>query len=428
MPPFYLIIFLFILFSGVPVVFSLIFSSAAGFIINGQYHFNAILPQRVFAGINQFPCLAVPLFMLAGEIMNQGAITKSLVRLSNALMGHLRGGLAHVNILSSILFAGLSGSAVADTSAIGSLLIPAMEKDGYTTRFAAAVTAASSIIGPIIPPSLIMVIYSHVMETSVAAMFAGGFLPGVVMGGCLMVTTVLLSKKYDFPKRDKMAPPKEIATAFTGAILPLLTPIIILGGILGGVFTPTEAAGVAAFYALMLAMGVSRTLKFKDLPIIFKQSALNAAAVLFVVGASVAFGWIATISQIPHKLGVFIAEMNAPVWVIILGMILVLLIIGMFLDAAPAIMIMGPILAPVAMELGIHQIHFAVLMCVVATVGLATPPMGIVLFLAASMTDTSVETLAKELLPFIATHIVAILLVAYIPALTLAIPGWLDLL
>ena len=424
----FIYVFFVLLFIGVPVVFALIFAPIAGFLLNGQYAFLLILPQRIFSGINQFPILAVPLFMLAGQIMTVGEITNSLVRFANSLLGHVRGGLAHVNILSSILFAGLSGSAVADTSALGSIFFPAMQRQGYTLRFAAAVTAASSVIGPIIPPSLIMILYSFVMETSVAAMFAGGFIPGLLMGGSLMVTSTILAKKNNFPRRERRAPISEVTKSFQGAILPLLTPVIIIGGILAGVFTPTEAAGVAAFYALVLTLFVTRSLKFKDLPNIFYQAALNAASILLIVGASVAFGWITAMSRLPYRLGEWLQTLNSPVWVILLLVVLVLILVGMFLDAAPAILILGPVFAPIMEGLGVQQIHFAVLMCVILTVGLATPPMGVVLFLAATMTQTRVEVLSRELMPFLITHIIVIFLLTYIPELTLLVPRLLGLI
>jgi len=424
----FIYIFFILLFLGVPVVFALIFAPAAGFMINDQFGFLLIMPQRIFSGINQFPILAVPLFMLAGQIMTVGDITNSLVRFANSLLGHIRGGLAHVNILSSILFAGLSGSAVADTSALGSIFFPAMQKDGYSLRFAAAVTAASSVIGPIIPPSLIMILYSFVMETSVAAMFAGGFIPGLLMGGSLMVTSSIIAKRRNFPMRERRAPISEMVSSAKGAFLPMLTPVIIIGGILAGVFTPTEAAGVAAFYALILTLFVTRSLKLIDLPDIFYQAALNAASILFIVGASVAFGWMTAMSRLPYKLGEWLTSLNSPVWVILLLVVLSLILVGMFLDAAPAILILGPVFAPIMEGLGIHQIHFAVLMCVILTVGLVTPPMGVVLFLAATMTETSVEVLSRELMPFLATHIIVIFMLTYIPELTLFIPRLMGLI
>ncbi len=423
----YVYIFLGLMAIGVPIVFVMLFAPALSFVLNDQTMYLTILPQRVFSGINQFPVLAVPLFMLAGEVMNQGEITGSLVRFANSVLGHIRGGLAHVNILSSILFAGLTGSAVADTSALGGIFFPAMEKEGFTPRFSAAVTAASSIIGPIIPPSLIMILYAFVMEVSVAAMFAGGFIPGLLMGGALMFTTAILSRKKNFPKREKRAPIKEIGTNFKSAFLPMLTPVIILGGILAGIFTPTEAAGVAVFYALGLTMLVTRTLKPKELPDVFFRAAKSAASVLLVVGAAVAFGWIATVTRLPHMMGAWVAGLDMPVWAVFFFVNCVLLLVGMFLDAAPAILIMGPILGPVMINLGVDPVHFAVVMCVIVTVGLTTPPMGVVLFLAASMTKTKVEVLSKELAPFLLTHLVVIFIVTYVPELVLWLPRLMGL-
>jgi len=306
------------------------------------------------------------------------------------LVGPLKGGLGHVNIVASILFAGLSGSAVADTSALGSILIPAMEKDGYTTRFAAAVTAGSSVIGPIIPPSIIMVIYGLVMNTSVAGFFLSGFVPGLMMGGGMMIVTAMMAKKRNFPKRESMASLKEMWLAFRGAFLPLMTPVIILGGILSGVFTPTEAAGAAVAYALFLSFIVLRTLKLKDLVGVFYRTGIASAAILFVVGTATVFGGIVTISGLPMKLGNYVFSITDNIYVLLFLINLLLLLVGMFLDAGPAILIIGPILAPTMMKLGVHPLHFAIIMCVNLTVGLATPPLGLILFVASSLTKLQV--------------------------------------
>ena len=241
-----------LMIAGLPIAFALMIAPGISLFFDGQQSMFPMLLMRMYNGMDSFPLMAIPYFILAGEVMNRGGITTRLVRLSQALIGHLRGGLAHVNILSSILFAGLSGSAVADTSAIGSMLIPAMEKNGYTKRFSAAVTAASSVIGPIIPPSGIMIIYAFVMNVSVAGLFAAGLVPGLMVGFSLMGMTVYLSKKRNYPVASQRASFNEVFISFKGAILPLLTPIIILGGILAGIFTPTEAAAIAAGYALSL--------------------------------------------------------------------------------------------------------------------------------------------------------------------------------
>lgn len=422
MPLTFFWIFLVTMVLGIPIAFGLAAAPVLGFILAGKLVFIKLLPQRLFIGINQFPLLAIPLFLLAGEIMNRGGITKRIVRFASVLVGHFRGGLAHVNILASILFAGLSGSAVADTSALGSILIPAMVRDGYTKRFSAAVTAASSVIGPIIPPSIIMVVYGLVMSTSVAGLFLAGFVPGLLMGGGMMLVTALMARRKNFPKRDSRASFKEIWEAFRGAFLPLLTPFIILGGILSGVFTPTEAAGAAVAYALLLSFFVLRTLKISDLPGVLYRTGVASSAILFVVGTATVFSGIVAISGLPGKLGDFVFSITDNIYLLLFLVNVLMLIVGMFLDASPAILILGPILAPTMMSLGVHPLHFAIIMCVNLTVGLATPPLGLILFVASSLTKLQVLEIARELVPYLLVHVVVILLITYFPFLTMTLP------
>ncbi|ETX06085.1 MAG: ABC transporter permease [Candidatus Entotheonella gemina] len=411
---------------GVPIVFALAFAPLVGFILADQTLFLKMIVQRTFAGINQFPLLAIPFFILAGEIMNQSGITLSLVNFSNKLVGHLRGGLAHVNIVSSILFAGISGSAVADTSAIGSILIPAMEKDGYSRQFSAAVTAASSVIGPIVPPSIIMVVYAFMINVSVAGLFAAGIVPGLLVGFGLMVVTSVISKGRDYPKSGRRATVREMGAAAKSAFFPLLTPVIILGGIVGGVFTPTEAASVAAGYALILSVFVMRTLKPSQLPQLLLRAGISSAAILLVVGTATAFAWIATLSQVPMKLSGLIFSISENPYLLLFLINILLLIVGMFLDAGPAILILGPILAPTMVQLGIHPLHFAIIMCVNLTVGLATPPMGLILFVASGLTNLRVEVIAKEMIPLLALEVAVIFLITYVPAISMTVPKLLG--
>jgi len=312
---------------GVPIAFSLGLATVSGFIIDDKIVYLKLLPQRLFLGINQFPLLAIPLFILAGEIMNVGGITQRLVSFANSLVGHLRGGLAHVNIFSSILFAGLSGSAVADTSALGSILIPAMNKGGYTKPFSAAVTAASSVIGPIIPPSIIMVIYALAMNVSVAGLFAAGLIPGLLMGIGLMIMTSIIAKKKNFPKSEARASFNEISNSFLKAFLPLLTPLIILGGILSGVFTPTEAAGVAVLYALIISFLAIRKISVADLKGILIRTGITSATVLFVVGTATVFSGIITLSGFPNKLADFIFNITDNIYLLLLLINIMLLVV-----------------------------------------------------------------------------------------------------
>ena len=485
----FLPVFLVLLMIGLPVVFGLLLAPGALLVLEGQERDLAVLYRNLYNGIDSFPLMALPFFMLAGEIMNRGGITIRLVEFSQAIMGHLRGGLAHVNILSSILFAGLSGSAVADTSALGSTLIPAMEKNGYTRRFAAAITAASSVIGPIIPPSGIMIIYAYVMGESVAALFLAGIVPGILVGVGLMVMVRLMADGYDLPPAQRVVHDNQtispieyysslilirltfgfflfrVIGGFAGmfgddanglmnfalfaactvsvdlllrqyrnrvsqdfryvckkAVAPLLTPVIILGGILGGFMTPTEASVIAVVYALFVSFFVLSSMKLADLPSIFARSALASSAVLLLVGAAVSFKTVVALSGAPQILADFILSLSENPLILLLLINLLLFVVGMFLDAGPAIIILGPILGPIFVDLGVHPVHFAIIMSVNLTVGLATPPMGLVLFVAASVSREKVETIAKAILPFLAVEILVIFLITYFPAISMTVP------
>ena len=415
-----------LMIAGLPIAFALMIAPGISLFFGGQQSMFPMLLMRMYNGMDSFPLMAIPYFILAGEVMNRGGITTRLVRLSQALIGHLRGGLAHVNILSSILFAGLSGSAVADTSAIGSMLIPAMEKNGYTKRFSAAVTAASSVIGPIIPPSGIMIIYAFVMNVSVAGLFAAGLVPGLMVGFSLMGMTVYLSKKRNYPVASQRASFNEVFISFKGAILPLLTPIIILGGILAGIFTPTEAAAIAAGYAILISVFVLRTLKFKDIPKVLFNAALSSGMILFLVGASTAFATLVSLTGTAPKAMEIMNSISQNPLVLLFLVNLLLFFVGMFLDAGPAILILGPVLGPTFIGLGVDPLHFAIIMCVNVTVGLATPPMGLILFVAAGLSDEPVEKIAWEMLPFLAIEVIVIFLITFVEAIPMTLPRLLG--
>lgn len=406
---------------GVPVVFALAFGPFMDLLSSGKSFMIGTLIQRALAGIGKFELLAVPLFILAGEIMNRGGITERIVRFSHVFVGRLRGGLAHVNILASILFAGLSGSAVADTSALGSILIPSMVKDGYSKEYSTAVTAASSIIGPIIPPSIIMIVYSYVMEVSIGALFASGIIPGILMGVALMLMTAALAEKHHFPPGVKLSLQESFKAIYQG-ILPVLTPFIILGGILSGVITPTEAAIVAVAYAFFLSLVVFRTTTLKESWNIFKKSSVQAGVILLVIGSAAMFGWILTLSRIPQNFAEFITTITTNKYVFLLLVNLFLFVVGMFLDAGPAILILGPILGHAIKVFGINPTHFAVVMCVNLTIGLATPPFGLVLFAASTISGLPVITIAKTMVPYYAVHVAVVLLISFVPEISLWLP------
>ncbi len=476
--------FLFFLVIGLPVFFALLAAPGLLLVLSGQVSDLKLLYRNVYNGMDSFPLMAIPFFMLAGELMNRGGITIRLVEFSQALMGHLRGGLAQVNILSSILFAGLSGSAVADTSALGSMLIPAMEKEGYSRRFAAAITAASSVIGPIIPPSGIMIIYAYVMGESVAALFLAGIVPGLLVGIGLMFMVRAVANRFDLPPARRVALPdtelkpveywvsfglvrlnlgwllaqlvplgetpspvagwialgggvlaahglalglrrvvsREFRMVCKRAAVPLQTPILILGGILAGVFTPTEAAAVAVAYAVIVACLVLRTMSVRDLPEVLARAATTSAVVLLLVGAAIAFKTVVSLSYAPQILADFVLSLSENPLILLFLINVLLFIVGMFLDAGPAIIILGPILGPIFIDLGVHPVHFAIIMSVNLTVGLATPPMGLVLFVASTVSGERVETIARTILPFLAIEIIVIFLITYVPALSMTIP------
>lgn len=419
--------FLVMLFLGMSVFFAMLFGSFIDLLADDKLVFLNMLVARMFNGIKSFPMMAVPFFILAGDFMNSGGTTKALVDFARGIVGHIRGGLAHVNILSSVLFAGLSGSAVADTSAIGSMMIPAMEKAGYTTKFSAAVTAASSVIGPIIPPSGLMILYSYVMGVPVAAMFAAGFAPGLMIAFGLMIVAYYISKKNNFGKEEPFTWDQRWK-ATKKATLPMLTPIILLGGILSGIFTPTESAAVAVAYAFILGVFITKTLKVKDIPRVLKSAAVQSGIVLLLVSAATVFSSVVSLSGLPEKIASGIGLVTSNKYLLLFLINIFLFLVGMILDAGPAILILGPILQPLVMQYGIDPVHFAVVMCVNVTVGLATPPMGLVLFVASSISKERLSVISKTIVPFLAVEFFVILLISFVPGIVMFLPHVLGLL
>ncbi len=413
---------------GTPVVFALLISPALSLALDGETQYFPALLARLYNGIDSFPLLAVPFFILAGELMNSGGITSAIVRFAQSLVGHVRGGLAQVTILSSMLFAGISGSAVADASAIGKMLVPAMEREGYTRAFAAAVTAAAAVIGPVIPPSGIMVLYGFVMNVSIGALFAGGVVPGLLIGGGLMLVTRLLAGRYRLPAAARPASWAERGRAFRGAYLALLMPVILLGGMLSGIFTATEGAAVACAYALVVSTLVLRSVDAAELRRIFRNTALQSSVILLLVGAAVTLGWLVTVSGMAEGIARTMLGVTDDIYLLLFLLNVLLLFVGMFLDAGPAILILGPVLAPIFIGMGVDPVHFALVMCVNLTVGLATPPMGLVLFVAASVSGERVENIVRAILPFLAVEVLVIFLITYFPGLVLALPRSLGLL
>lgn len=406
---------------GVPVAFALGLTSFTILILVKGVPLG-IVAQRMFTGMDSFPFMAIPFFVLAGALMNSSGITQKLVTFADVLVGHIKGGLAQINIVASMFFAGITGSAVADTSAIGSILIPAMEEEGFDTDFSAAVTASSSVIGPIIPPSIPMVTFSLLSGVSVGALFLAGFLPGILLGLGLMTVSYFISKKRNYVSHGKMKSIKEILVVTLHAIIPLLMPLIILGGILSGIFTATEASAVAVVYSLFIGFFVYRTLNLKMLPKIFVETAKTTAVVFLVIATANIFNWLLATEQIPQTIARFFTANvdNTIVFLLIINVIL--LIVGTFIEGTAAMIILVPVLMPTIIQFGIEPVMFGAIVVLNLMIGLITPPLGLCLFVASSVSKISLESVSKAILPFLFIEIVVLLLVTYIKPISLFLP------
>lgn len=420
------IIFFALLVLGVPIGFTLGISGVFGlFMMGSGVGLLSMAPLQYFAGLDMFTLMAMPFFILAGEMMNGAGITQRLVKFSNILVGHWRGGLAHANIMASVFFAGMTGAAVSDTAAIGTMLIPAMVDDGYDVDFSAAVTAASSIIGPTIPPSNMMVIYGSLMNVSIAGLFAAGFLPGLTLAGLLMVMSAFLAKKRGYPKGPRTTFKEKLVGTWE-ALIPLAMPAIILGGILSGLFTPTEAAAVAVLYAVVIGFFVLKTVRVKDLMPMLLKTAKITGTVFLIIGAASILSWVLAINQVPQAIAAWLLATTGDPKLILLLILLLMLIVGMFMDIAAALIILGPILHPIAVGIGMAPIHFGMVMVLSLNIALMTPPVGACLFVACSISKISLARLSKAIFPFIIMEVLALFIVAYIPELSLFLPRLLG--
>jgi len=409
----------------VPIGFCLMLSSFAYILWAGDISFD-IMTQRLEAGAENFTLLAVPFFIMAGKLMNAGGITDRIFNFARAIVGHIPGGLGHANVLASIFFSGMSGAAVADAGGLGSIEIEAMRKDGYEAGFSGAITAASSTIGPIIPPSIPMIVYGVFAETSVAALFAAGVIPGLLMGLALMIMVYIYSIRFNYPKHAR-AKVKQLYDTFVAAIPPLITPLILVGGILGGVFTPTEAGAVAALYALFLGVVVYRTLNLKRIGEVFLDSSFTTASVMLIVIAASLFGWVITLERIPVIAGSFILSLTQNTIIILLITNLFLFFVGCFLEPVAAMIILIPVFLPICQQLGINTVHFGIIMVLNLMIGLLTPPVGLVLYIIADIADTPFEQVVRATLPFLIPLIAVLFLLTYWPYIVLILPRILNL-
>ena len=407
----------------VPVAFALGLACVPVFFIDERLT-PFLLLNEMLKSYNSFLLLAIPFFLLAANLMNAAGITEKLIRLARAAVGHLPGGLGHVNVVVSMLFAGISGSSTAETAGVGGVLIPAMKKQGFDTRFTVALTACASVMGVIIPPSILMVVWGGVISVSIGALFLAGVLPGVMIGLSLMVLVFLYAKLKSYPVYPRPGA-AELAVAFGQALLPLATPAIIVGGIVGGFFTPTEASVVAVLYALLLGALVYRSIGIRQMPKVFYESARFAAISLFCIGTASAFGWLLAYFRIPS---VFVDWVSAwgggitSVGFIVAGAFLVL---GCFIDAIPAIIILGTILAPLAASVDMHPVHFAIIGVMSIAFGLVTPPYGLCLMIASALGGITVREALKDVMILLVPMLGVLTFVILFPNAILAIPRWL---
>lgn len=423
-----LIVMLAFLAGGIPIVFAIGLASLTGMLVVGAGAPLIMIPNSMFNGMDSFPLMAVPFFVLAGEIMNRGGITVRLVRFANALVGRFTGGLAHANIVASMLFAGITGSALADTAAIGSTMIPAMRKAGYDADYSAAVTASSSLIGPIIPPSITMVIFGVTASVSIGGLFLSGIVPGILIGLGLMVMASIIAKRRGYQMAGEAISPRKFVALTGNALLALMMPVIILGGIFGGIMTPTEAAAVAVAYSLLVGMLVFRELHLKDLPILFLRAGRVTAMIMIIVGVARIFADVLSSEQVPQQLSAAIMSLTDNKWLILLLMNLFLLLVGCVMDTTAAIIILTPVLLPVATSIGLDPLTFGIIMCINLIIGLATPPLGICLFVAADIANISFEKLVMAIWPFLLVEVAVLLLITYVPEVAMIVPRYFGYL
>lgn len=411
---------------GVPVAFALGMSTAIAVLAAGKFSMIVVL-KETFTGIDSFPLMAVPFFILAAELMSGGSLTMVLLRFAGQFVGHKRGGLGYTNIASLTFFSGISGSALADAAGPGSMMIKMMDKAGYDRAYAGALTAATAIVGPIIPPSITMIIYGLQDErVSIGALFVAGFVPGILIAIAMAIVNWRISTQRNYRGEGSFPPLREVLHNTLVAIPALLLPILILGGMRAGWFTPTEASVVAVYYSLICGKFVYRTLEWKALPHILIRSALLTASVLIIIGFSAAFAWILTVERVPYVMGEWITQLNLSPWLLLIAINILLLIFGIFIEPLPGVMVLVPILAPVTAAAGIDPIHFAMVVIFNLTLGMITPPVGGLLFVTSNVARIPLPALTRELKPFLIAHGIVLILLTFIPELSTGLPHLLG--
>lgn len=414
------IVFLILLILGFPIAFSLGISAFVYLLFSDLPLM--VIPQKMYAGIDVFVLLSIPGFILAGNLMNASGITSRIITFCNALLGHIRGGLGLANVGASLLFGGISGTAIADTASIGSVMIPAMKKEGYDAAFSCAVTASSSTIGPIVPPSLPMIIAATLTGLSVGKLFIAGIVPGILLCVGFMLVTYFISVKRQYPK-SKRASLGQVGASFFQAFWAIMMTFVILFGIIGGVFTPTEASIVAVVYALGIGLWVYKELRLKALPAIILNSAKTTASLMVLVGFANLFAWIMTVEELPQLIADSLLNLTENKFLLLLLINLLLLFVGAFMETIAALLILFPVLLGVAVQVGVDPVQFAIIMVFNLVIGLTTPPVGVCLFVASSIGNVSLEKIAFAGLPFLLVSLLILVLVTYVPEVSLWLPG-----
>lgn len=418
------LIFAFLVFAviGVPVFFAMGLASLAFILLHGSSVPYAVLASTLVQGIDSFAFLAIPFYFLAGELMNTGGITTRLLAFASSLVGHVRGGLAHVSVIASMVFSGVSGSAVADASAIGSSVIPAMTKEGYPPAFAAAVVAAASTMGPIIPPSIAFVVYALMSDVSVGRLFLAGAIPGLLMGACLIIAIKILADTSALSRREKLSF-REVGRTFMDALPALAMPAIILGGIGSGFMTPTEAGVSAVLYALLVGMFVYRELSLRDVARIFRESMISSGMIMLTIAAAGTFAWLVSNLAIGTTLAETLRGLTDNKWVMLIAINIVLLLWGLALEPTVALLTLVPVLVPVADAYGIDLVHLGVIIVLNLMIGQLTPPSGVITYLTAQLADAPLHMVFKEAFAFTMALLVALLIVTFVPPLVLWLPN-----
>ncbi len=407
---------------SVPIGIAIGLSVAVG-IVFGDILPSNFLIQKMFTSLDVFPLMAVPFFIMAGEIMQKGSMAQRLLEVSRALVGHITGGMAHISVLTSLFYGALSGSSPATVAAVGGIMVPSMVKEGYSKSFATAVNTSAGSLGVIIPPSVPLIIYGTTAGASVGDLFIAGIIPGLVIGVFLMICSYILAKRYGYTGSGKRASIREILVAFKNSISALMVPIIVLGGIYGGFTTPTEAGVIAVVYAFIVEGAILRTLSFEKIWLILRGTALTTSSIFLVVATATALGQILLFNNVPDMLVDLLLSISENKYVLIAIILIFLLVMGTFMDALANILILTPLLLPIAIKLGMHPIHFGIVMIICASMGFLTPPVGVNLFVGCSIGNISIEKLSIAVIPFLITMFIALMLITFIPSISLWLPG-----